>query len=212
MKIQNALRGIALAVAAASLALVLAPGAALATEYEAVSADVPATATVTVTGDENATAPDEEFTFVLVDEAGETVDSATAAAGEEVTLATPGAAQVGQYCYTLYQVAGTTDGMTYDEQVFDVVVYVLWDEGTDTLYTIVYVFNAEGYKCVAAEFANEYYVEPVEEEPEEETTESLTKTGDAGVAAAVALGFVGGVAVACAVLLARRSREEHTED
>ena len=220
MKIQNALRAVASAVAAASLALVLAPGAALATEYEAVTVEVTGHVDVTLAGDDSVEAPEEEFTIVLEDEAGEVVATTTCAGGESFVLSVEVDDQVGEYKYTLYQVSGSTDGMTYDSQVYEVVVYLLWDEDVDDLYGIVYVFNDEGYKCVDPGFENEYYVEPVEEEPEpeveeeveEETTETLTFTGDAGVAAAVALGFVGGVAVACAVLLARRSREEHTED
>ena len=218
MKIQNALRAVASAVAAASLALVLAPGAALATEYEAVTVEVTGHVDVTLTGDESVEAPEEEFTIVLEDDSGEVVATTTCAGGDSFVLSVEVDDQVGEYKYTLYQLAGATDGMTYDSQVYEVVVYLLWDEDADDLYGIVYVFNDEGYKCVDPGFENLYYVEPVEEEVEpepeedveeevEEPTEEVPQTGDSGsLWLGIGLAALGAAVVVAAWTLVRSNR------
>ena len=213
MKIRNALRAVASAVAAASLALVLAPGAALATEYEAVTVEVTGHVDVTLTGDDSVEAPDEEFTIVLEDEAGEVAATTTCLGGESFVLSVEVDDQVGEYKYTLYQLSGSTDGMTYDSQVYEVVVYLLWDEDVDDLYGIVYVFNDEGYKCVDPGFENEYYVEPVEEEEpepevEEEVEEELAQTGDSGALwLGIGLAVLGVAVILTAWALVRSNRQ-----
>lgn len=126
----------------------------------------------------------EAFTFVL-----EAADKdAPMPDGAELTITGTGAAgffitydQVGEYTYRLYEESGMADRWTYDDTVYTVRVYVLWDEDTNSLESYVIYYDGEGYKTQAV-FINTYEPEIVTPTPTLSPTptpaRSTPRTGD----------------------------------
>lgn len=113
-------------------------------------------------------------------------------------------AQVGEHHYTVYQVPGNAEGWAYDNQVYDVAVYCMWNgqDSVDALYTQVVVTNAAGEKCEACAFENTYTA------PAQPEAATMAQTGDAvgTVALLIALAAVAAIAVATVAYLKRTRR------
>ena len=174
--------------------------------YAQTVAQIPAQ--VVVKGDTPAQAQD--FTIQISGADGETVlpDQLQATiAGEGSAQFSMSFTEVGLHHYTVRQVPGNAEGWTYDEQVYNVDVYCMWNgqDGSDSLYTQVFVKNAVGEKCEACTFENAYQA-PVQ--PAQPQAASMAQTGDmVGVAAAL-IGLVALAAVVAAVIAYRRRSRE----
>ena len=181
------------------LVAMVSPAAAHATSrYTPVEAKVPVE--VTVSGDALPADADARFTFKM-----------TAADGEKVlpsadTLTVDGAGQtgfslaydeVGEHHYTVTQVAGGTDNVTYDARAYDVTVYCMWDESTDALFTKVIVKDSDGFKAASCAFENSYAAPAAPASSVKPAGGKLAGTGDATDAGWVVLlaGAVAAVAV-----------------
>ena len=171
--------------------------------YAPVSAQVPAQ--VIVKGDAPAQAQD--FTVQISGADGETVlpDQLQATiAGEGSAQFAMSFTEVGLRHYTVRQVLGNAEGWTYDEQVYNVDVYCMWNgQGSpDSLYTQVLVKNAAGEKCEACMFENAYQA------PAQPQVASMAQTGDMVGVAAMLIGLVALAAVVAAVVAYRRRSRE----
>ena len=171
--------------------------------YAPVSAQVPAQ--VIVKGDAPAQAQD--FVVIISGADGETVlpDQLQATiAGEGSAQFAMSFTEVGLHHYTVRQVPGNAEGWTYDEQVYNVDVYCMWNgqDSPDSLYTQVFVKNAAGEKCEACMFENAYQA------PAQPQVASMAQTGDMVGVAAMLIGLVAlAAAIAAAIAYRRRSRE-----
>ncbi len=171
--------------------------------YAPVSAQVPAQ--VIVKGDAPAQAQD--FVVKISGADGETVlpDQLQATiAGEGSAQFAMSFTEVGLHHYTVRQVPGNAEGWTYDEQVYNVDVYCMWNgqDSPDSLYTQVFVKNAAGEKCEACMFENAYQA------PAQPQVASMAQTGDMVGVAAMLIGLVAlAAAIAAAIAYRRRSRE-----
>ena len=171
--------------------------------YAPVSAQVPAQ--VIVKGDAPAQAQD--FVVKISGADGETVlpDQLQATiAGEGSAQFAMSFTEVGLHHYTVRQVPGNAEGWTYDEQVYNVDVYCMWNgqDSPDSLYTQVFVKNAAGEKCEACTFENAYQA------PAQPQVASMAQTGDMVGVAAMLIGLVAlAAAIAAAIAYRRRSRE-----
>lgn len=171
--------------------------------YAPVSAQVPAQAIVK--GDAPAQAQD--FTVQISGADGETVlpDQLQATiAGEGSAQFAMSFTEVGLRHYTVRQVLGNAEGWTYDEQVYNVDVYCMWNgqDSPDSLYTQVLVKNAAGEKCEACMFENAYQA------PAQPQVASMAQTGDMVGVAAMLIGLVALAAVVAAVVAYRRRSRE----
>lgn len=171
--------------------------------YAPVSAQVPAQ--VIVKGDAPAQAQD--FTVQISGADGETVlpDQLQATiAGEGSAQFAMSFTEVGLRHYTVRQVLGNAEGWTYDEQVYNVDVYCMWNgqDSPDSLYTQVLVKNAAGEKCEACMFENAYQA------PAQPQVASMAQTGDMVGVAAMLIGLVALAAVVAAVVAYRRRSRE----
>lgn len=171
--------------------------------YAPVSAQVPAQ--VIVKGDAPAQAQD--FTVQISGADGETVlpDQLQATiAGEGSAQFAMSFTEVGLRHYTVQQVLGNAEGWTYDEQVYNVDVYCMWNgqDSPDSLYTQVLVKNAAGEKCEACMFENAYQA------PAQPQVASMAQTGDMVGVAAMLIGLVALAAVVAAVVAYRRRSRE----
>lgn len=200
-----AIASLVAAVLVAVLACVAPSAQAHAAEgaYAPVSAQVPAQ--VIVKGDAPAQAQD--FVVKISGADGETVLSDQL----QATIAGEGSAQfamlfteVGLHHYTVRQVPGNAEGWTYDEQVYNVDVYCMWNgqDSPDSLYTQVFVKNAAGEKCEACMFENAYQA------PAQPQVASMAQTGDMVGVAAMLIGLVALAAVVAAVVAYRRRSRE----
>ena len=79
--------------------------------------------------------------------------------------------RTGVYRYTLSQVAGESKNWTYDQSVYSLEVYILRNEQTDSLRSLVVAYNAKGKK-VDPIFTNRYQT------PEVRQKSVTVKTGD----------------------------------
>ena len=171
--------------------------------YAPISAQVPAQ--VIVKGDAPAQAQD--FTVQISGADGETVlpDQLQATiAGEGSAQFAMSFTEVGLRHYTVRQVLGNAEGWTYDEQVYNVDVYCMWNgqDSPDSLYTQVLVKNAAGEKCEACMFENAYQA------PAQPQVASMAQTGDMVGVAAMLIGLVALAAVVAAVVAYRRRSRE----
>lgn len=171
--------------------------------YAPVSAQVPAQ--VIVKGDAPAQAQD--FVVKISGADGETVlpDQLQATiAGEGSAQFAMSFTEVGLHHYTVRQVPGNAEGWTYDEQVYNVDVYCMWNgqDSPDSLYTQVFVKNAAGEKCEACMFENAYQA------PAQPQVASMAQTGDMVGVAAMLIGLVALAAVVAAVVAYRRRSRE----
>ena len=200
-----AIASLVAAVLVAVLACVAPSAQAHAAEgaYAPVSAQVPAQ--VIVKGDAPAQAQD--FVVKISGADGETVlpDQLQATiAGEGSAQFAMSFTEVGLHHYTVRQVPGNAEGWTYDEQVYNVDVYCMWNgqDSPDSLYTQVFVKNAAGEKCEACMFENAYQA------PAQPQVASMAQTGDMVGVAAMLIGLVAlAAAIAAAIAYRRRSRE-----
>ena len=171
--------------------------------YAPVSAQVPAQ--VIVKGDAPAQAQD--FVVKISGADGETVlpDQLQATiTGEGSAQFAMSFTEVGLHHYTVRQVPGNAEGWTYDEQVYNVDVYCMWNgqDSPDSLYTQVLVKNAAGEKCEACMFENAYQA------PAQPQVASMAQTGDMVGVAAMLIGLVAlAAAIAAVIAYRRRSRE-----
>lgn len=171
--------------------------------YAPVSAQVPAQ--VIVKGD--APAQSQDFVVKISGADGETVlpDQLQATiAGEGSAQFAMSFTEVGLHHYTVRQVPGNAEGWTYDEQVYNVDVYCMWNgqDSPDSLYTQVFVKNAAGEKCEACMFENAYQA------PAQPQVASMAQTGDMVGVAAMLIGLVALAAVVAAVVAYRRRSRE----
>lgn len=171
--------------------------------YTPISAQVPAQ--VIVKGDVPAQAQD--FTVQISGADGETAlpDQLQATiAGEGSTRFAMSFTEVGLHHYTVRQVPGNAEGWTYDEQVYNVDVYCMWNgrDSPDSLYTQVLVKNAAGEKCEACMFENAYQA------PAQPQVASMAQTRDMVGVAAMLIGLVALAAVVAAVVAYRRRSRE----
>ena len=209
----NVKRNLAIAsLVAAVLVAVFACVAPSAQAYAAEEAHAPTVAQipaqVVVKGD--APAQTQDFTVQISGADAETVlpDQLQATiAGEGSTQFAMSFTEVGLHHYTVRQVPGNAEGWTYDEQVYNVDVYCMWNgqDGPDSLYTQVFVKNAAGEKCEACTFENAYQA-PVQ--PAQPQAASMAQTGDMIGIAAVLIGLVALAAVVAAVVAYRRRSRE----
>ena len=152
-------------------------------------------------------AQEQDFTVQISGADGETVlpDQLQATiAGEGSTQFAMSFTEVGLHHYTVRQVPGNAEGWTYDEQVYNVDVYCMWNgqDGPDSLYTQVFVKNAAGEKCEACTFENAYQA------PVQPQAASMAQTGDVVGVAVALVGLVALAAVAAAVVAYRRRSRE----
>lgn len=206
----NVKRNLAIAsLVAAVLVAVLACVVPSAQAYAAVGAYAPVPAQVPaqviVKGDAPAQAQD--FVVIISGADGETVLPDQ----PQATIAGEGSAQfamsftkVGLHHYTVRQVPGNAEGWTYDEQIYNVDVYCMWNgqDSPDSLYTQVFVKNAAGEKCEACMFENAYQA------PAQPQVASMAQTGDMVGVAAMLIGLVALAAVVAAVVAYRRRSRE----
>ena len=131
-------------------------------EYTAASTGVSLGASKILTGRD---LKDGEFTFVLKDADGNTVDEAVNDANGSVKFDEITYDQAGTYRYTVSEVKGDDTTITYDETVYDVTVEVA-DNGSGTLVPTVTIGNGDSQGIV---FTNEYN-EPENPTPGNEDT------------------------------------------
>ena len=177
--------------------------------YTPTVAQIPAR--VVVKGDTPAQAQD--FTVQISGADGETVlpDQLQATiACEGSTQFAMSFAEVGLHHYAVRQVPGNAEGWTYDEQVYNVDVYCMWNgqDGPDSLYTQVFVKNAAGQKCEACTFENAYQAPVQPAQLAQPQAASMAQTGDMIGMAAVLIGLVALAAVVAAVIAYRRRSRE----
>lgn len=77
----------------------------------------------------------------------------------------------GVYRYTISQVAGDGKNWTYDQSEYSLEVYIMRNERTDTLQSLIVAYNAKGEK-VDPVFVNRYQA------PEAKQKSMTVKTGD----------------------------------
>lgn len=198
---------------AMSAAFFTAPVSARAeSRYEPVTAQVPVE--VKATGDK----PEKGFTSTF---------SMTAADGEDVQpdtgeLAIEGAGkaafavsfdEVGEHHYTVTQTTEGADNWTVDRQAYDVTVYCLWEEKSDTLFTTVVMKNGEGLKDDSCYFENAYKAPKLPETGKPETekpegTGTMPQTGDNSMLVIGAVCAAGAVLVCGGVMLSKRRENQ----
>lgn len=166
---------------------------------EGAKVEVTPVATKTLTGRALA---DGEFTFAVTDADGKTVSTGTNDASGNVNFTPITFTETGTYTYTISEVNGRQDTITYDDATFGLVVTIA-DDGQGGL-----VAADVNYANGTPAFANVYEepekpVDPKPAEPE------VPKTGDDGMnlagAAALGLGGLGAALVGGGALLRRRA-------
>ncbi|MBQ9828652.1 MAG: hypothetical protein IJM62_08205, partial [Lachnospiraceae bacterium] len=108
-----------------------------------------------VVDDQSDSAPDETFTFELVDEDGSVVETVSRKNGGYVNFSTLTFDHVGTYNYTIREVSGSTAGFTYDTDGRDVQIEVT-DDGKGSLKAEVTYLTDEGEAVIT----NPYKAEP----------------------------------------------------
>ena len=151
---------------------------------------------------------DEVFTFQISadDEAFPMPDNA------ELTIEGTGKAsfdirygEVGIYTYTVREIAGSGEYCTYDDTVYAVSVYVLWDEENAKLVTVVVCADENDYKTEAV-FTN-VYTPPAPPPTPTPTTPPAPTTGDASkLIQGLALTAVAAICIFAATYLLKKRR------
>lgn len=187
---------------AASIAAAVAPNVA----YAAQPVDATVPVEVAISGD---AAEAQDFAFVMQAAQDETVlpdaqrVSINGAGSAQFTLCFN---QVGEHHYTVRQVIGTAEGWTYDETVYDVTVFAMWNQRNDTLFSTVVVYTPEG-KAEACSFTNSYAAPAASVPSQPEKASSGVKTGDNLMLVALGIGAVAVVAIAAGAVAYRRARK-----
>ena len=149
----------------------------LSTSVTAFAASYHTTAAITVknqvTGNDNAT---EKFEYIL-----ESADGAPMPENNVIEVTGAGEAsfsisydELGIYKYTVKQKAGSAANWTYDDTVYNVDVYVLRDEETDTAEPLVIVYASDGTKADLV--FNNTYKAPAKPSASSTPSKSVTKT------------------------------------
>lgn len=176
--------------ASAALGVIVAMGLALspavasaASSYDFVTAEIPVT--VEATGD----VADETQTFTF--EIEPTDDEEAAPDQPEVSIDGGGEAaftittdEVGVYTYTVRQVVGGADRWSYDNQTYNVTVYVynMGSQDADALKTLVIIVDGEGYKAESCAFANSYEAVASDASDPDTTTSASDASGSPAAA------------------------------
>ena len=172
--LKKLIKGTAIIVAAFAFFLSITPRAAVAAMQDA---EAKITITKHISGIEGT---DEVFAFQISadDEAFPMPDNAEATiAGEGKASFNISYGEVGIYTYTVREIAGSGEYCTYDDTVYAVSVYVLWDEENGKLDTVVVCADENDYKTEAV-FTN-VYTPPVPPQTPTPTPPPAPTTGDA---------------------------------
>lgn len=176
-----------------------------------------ATGSILISGDKTLTGRDlaaEEFTFALYDAAGTELDTATNDAdGKYVFEALPITA-AGTYEFTVKELAGDAEHVTYDDSVYTVTVTVT--DALDGTYRVEYAYERDGREAAGVLFENTY-AQPQpqpkpEPKPEPKPQPESPKTGDdfAALGLWIALAFVSGGLLAGTVIFGKKRTAEET--
>ncbi len=190
--------------AVAAVVLLMAPAPASASSrYEPVQAEIPVS--FTVSGDKAEAAP--SFTARIAAVEGEAVqpdqNEIKVAGAGKATFTVP-LDEVGEHHYTVTQSTLDTNNWTLDTQVYDVTVYCMWEESTDSLFTKVIVNDSEGFKANGCAFANSYKAPSA---PAGTSTPGwMPQTGDVTAAVVVGVCVAGVLLLAAGVALRRRGK------
>ena len=178
--------------------------------YQAAPEVVPLpTVTKTVAGDQTDTYP----TFSFVIEAQDGAPSLDNADGSSVTKTLDGPGSVdfgsvtfsaaGKYTYKIYEVAGDSDGWTYDGNVYTL-TYTVTDNGNGRFDAVPTITNSNGETVDAVSFENTY-TKPVVPEPAKPAPK-VPDTGDTtSTALPVGLACIAVVAIAAGFIIKRKS-------
>ena len=167
------------------------------------------TVTKTVAGDQTDTYP----TFSFVIEAQDGAPSLDNADGSSVTKTLDGPGSVdfgsvtfsaaGKYTYKIYEVAGDSDGWTYDGNVYTL-TYTVTDNGNGRFDAVPTITNSNGETVDAVSFENTY-TKPVVPEPAKPAPK-VPDTGDTtSTALPVGLACIAVVAIAAGFIIKRKS-------
>lgn len=100
---------------------------------------------------------EEEFSFQLLDEAGDEVETVTNLADGSIVFTAIPVDEEGEYIYTVIEVAGEDDSITYDETEYTVVVIVT--DLLDGTFKVEYEYQADDADAEAVVFTNVYKAE-----------------------------------------------------
>ena len=149
----------------------------------------------------------EEFEFALYDEKGNLIEAVKNTADGKIIFTTIGINQAGEYIYTVKEIKGNVEHVTYDETVYTVKVTAT-DNGDGTL-KVEYAYENEAGTAEEIVFTNTY-TEPVPEptpEPTPDPEPSSPVTGDsANPFLWLALAFVSGMTVITGKKLKRANK------
>lgn len=140
-----------------------------------------------------------EFEFELKDAQGKVVATATNDADGAVTFEPQTFGDAGTYEFTISEVQGDAEGVTYDTTVYDVVL-TLTDNDKGGLEVTELTYNGAAALPV---FTNTYTEPPAPVEPDE----VIPATGDAAVAAVAATVAIGGTLVAAGYVTSKKRGE-----
>ncbi|WP_239463267.1 Spy0128 family protein [Collinsella intestinalis] len=140
-----------------------------------------------------------EFEFELKDAQGNVVATATNDADGAVTFVPQTFGDAGTYEFTISEVQGDAEGVTYDTTVYDVVL-TLVDNDKGGLEVTELTYNGAAALPV---FNNTYTEPPAPVEPDE----VIPATGDAAVAAVAATVAIGGTLVAAGYVTSKKRGE-----
>lgn len=146
-----------------------------------------------------------EFEFQLTDKDGKVLQTVTNAADGGFCFDTITYDQAGTYEYTVSEVAGDAEGVTYDDATFAVKV-VVTDGGAGKLTVSELTYNGEAALPV---FHNTYTkpAEPPAPKPEEPKPEVIPATGDAALAAVAATAGIGAALAAAGYVTSKKRGE-----
>ncbi len=165
---------------------------AFANSYKADPTQVIVAGTKTLTGRELKA---DEFSFVLYDQAGEELDTVTNAADGSFAFAPIPVTDAGEYVYTVKEITGSEEGITYDTAVYTVTVTV--SDNLDGTFKVEYAYAKDDAEAEALTFANIYT-------PKEE----IPSTGDHSPYLWVAVLFVSGGLMGATIYGKKRKEAE----
>ncbi len=165
--------------------------------YKAAAKEILINGTKTLTGRDLA---EGEFSFELYDEQGNKLSTVKNTADGKIIFPAMEVTEAGEYIYTVREVKGEAEGITYDSRVYTVAVEVTDNGKGEFIIGYTYADNS-GKEYEKAEFANSYTA-PVQ-------IPDIPKTGDTtDLTLWIALLFVSGGIFAGANLLGKRKSEE----
>ena len=176
-------------------------------EHEPVLVALEATKTL-----EGRTLKDGEFSFLLDDAHGETIQTKTNDVKGSVSFDPLSVNKPGTYAWVIHEVVGDEKGMTYDERVFDAIAKV--EEGSDGKLVVRSItYTTEGNEVNRASFVNKCKADSSGggDTPAKEDSSAKTATGRAATAKTGDPSLLPGALlcaalwVSCAGTLARKS-------